>query len=159
MSQIVELLNKSSQLEKVAYSEYVKSLTASAISSLTQSGYEFEKAASIVRSACEGADEIVNRSLNYQIFEKAAQYISELEVKVDELEKVAYQVEVSEDKKEPLNKLAGMGFSEEEMEALSHVDSNLLTKVANVVSSPVSMGGGSGFAREKTDPLLEFLVS
>ena len=159
MSQIVDLLKQTCELEKVAYTEFVKTVTASTIEQLVSSGVPFEKAAGLVKAACEESAEIRGRVQNIEMLEKTAAYIEDLEGQLEQLEKAAEKVEALEEIQEPLNKLAQLGFSEQEIEQLSEVDSGLLHKVASVATSPASMGSGAGFAREKTDPLLEFILS
>lgn len=153
MSQITELLRKTASLEKQAYVEFVRSLSSNSIAQLVNIGIPFEKAAGIVKEACYEADEVTERAQKFQLWEKTAEYVEQLEQNQTQV-----KPEVNPEIVEPLNKLANLGFSEAELEKLHDIDQALLTKVANAVSSPESMGSAVGFAREKTDPLLEFLV-
>jgi Asp-tRNA(Asn)/Glu-tRNA(Gln) amidotransferase C subunit len=89
--------------------------------------------------------------------EKIAEYIDELEAENSTLEKSAaenpkpYKNEVHE-------KLASIGFSEEEIEAMEQMPEAVMQKVASVADQPWSLGQAAGPKREKTDPFLEFLV-
>ena len=42
---------------------------------------------------------------------------------------------------------------------MSSLPENLVEKVASIGSQPWEMGTGAGFKREKTDALLEFILS
>lgn len=159
----IELLKQASQLEKKAYADYVANFTKSGIVTLVKGGVAFEKAAEMMRQACEGDSKLTSLKTNAVAFEKAAEYISELETRVVELEKVAEEaaVEVQKlDETNPLSKLASFGmFSEEELDMMAQLPTNLVEKVASVNSKPYEMGGAVGVPREKTDPLLEFLLA
>lgn len=161
MSEIVELLTKSAKVERQAYHDYIKSFASSGISSLVSGGVGFEKAAEVMKTACEQNPKIVQLGNNLNILEKTSEYISELETKVENLEKIAndlgHKVEIQEST--PLSKLAAAGFTQEEIEHMSSLPENLIEKVASNNNSPWEMGAGVGLAREKTDPLLEFMLS
>lgn len=157
MSRIVELLKEAAEIEKKAYSQTVTTFSANSIAALVKSGMPFEKAASVVSDACETNQEFSDKALHYLLLEKAAAYVEALEAKTEELSKVAQEVKVVEDD-EQLSKLASLGFSKDEIAAMRQVDSNLIEKVASVSSAPAEMGAGVGIPREKTDPLLEFLL-
>lgn len=161
MSNIVELLKKNSDLEKQAYSEYVKHATSGGIAVLVSKGLPFEKAASLVKQACAESEELRAKEESFTLLEKAAEYLAELESKVFSLTKQAENASDVEIKKAPLEKLSSLGFTQEELDALRKVDSGtgLLDKVANVHSTPWGMGKAAGVVREKTDPLLEFILS
>ena len=145
-------------MEKAAYTEYVKSATASSISALVAKGVEFEKAAGMVKEAFASSDKIQSKAESFTLLEKTAAYVMELESKVEALEKSAKVNDIVEINKEPLEKLSNLGFTPEELESLREVDSSLLEKMASVSSTPWTMGKAAGVAREKTDPLLEFLL-
>jgi hypothetical protein len=161
MSKIIELLEKAASLEKKAYYDYVKSFSSSSIASLVKSGVSFDKASSLVKEACESNPRVKALSTSVLTFEKMAEYIKETETKLDELEKIAEKVEIEEkiESSEPLNKLAKIGFTQEEIEKISELPENLISKVASVGSKPWELGSGVGIPREKTDPLLEFLLN
>ena len=160
MSKIVELLTKSAELEKKAYYDYIKAFASSGISSLVRGGVSFEKAAQLMKVACEQDSKISALGVNVQAFEKASEYISELESKVSSLEKMAGMYEHKEEieTSAPLQKLASIGFTAEEIEYMSTLPENLIEKVASSNSAPWEMGSGVGISREKTDPLLEFIL-
>jgi hypothetical protein len=156
-----ELLKQASALEKKACTDFVSNFTQSGIVSLVQGGVEFDKAAQLMKEACENHATTKSLQLNVVAFEKAAEYIEELEAKLSAVEKVAEeaQVEVQKlDEKNPLNKLASIGFTEAEIAMIAQLPENLIEKVAVANSTPWEMGGAVGMAREKTDPLLEFLI-
>lgn len=160
MSQIVEQVKNKVELEKKAYFEYVKSFSGSSIAALVQGGVAFEKAAELTKQACEENPRAVSMLSDIEVFEKIAEYIEELEAKVEILEKSAgeLETEVKIANSEPLNKLASIGFSEEEIAQISMLPENLQEKVASVNAQPWEMGSGVGIPREKTDPLLEFIL-
>ena len=160
MNKTIELLKQASELEKESYTNYVTSFTSSGISTLVKGGIAFEKAANFIKEACEKDSKLNSIKANIMAFEKAAEYIEDQDIRISELEKIASEVKevqaTSEDS--PLNKLAAIGFSKEEIELMSDLPENLLTKVASSNSQPWEMGGGVGLQREKTDPLLEFII-
>lgn len=160
MSQIVEQVKNKVELEKKAYFEYVKSFSGSSIATLVQGGIAFDRAAELTKQACEVDARAVGMLSTIAAFEKVAEYVEQLEVKVSELEKSAgvLEAEVKAATSEPLNKLASIGFTKEEIEQISMLPENLQEKVASVNSQPWEMGAGAGIPREKTDPMLEFLI-
>lgn len=93
------------------------------------------------------------------VLEKTAAYVESLEALVDELQAKINTSPETEKQAEIHKKLGSIGFTEEEIEALSNVPEDLLNKVASVSSEPWELGKGVGFAREKTDPLLEWILS
>lgn len=158
----IELLKKASGLEKKAYTEFVSNFTQSGIVSLVKGGVAFEKAAQMMREACEANGTVQGLALNATAFEKAAEYIEELETKIGELSKEAEEAKVeiqALDESNPLNKLASAGFTKEEISMISQLPENLIEKVATTNSSPWDMGEAAGISREKTDPMLEFLLN
>jgi hypothetical protein len=161
MASIVEQLKIASELEKKAYVEYVKSFATSGIASLVKGGLALEKASSLVKEACATDSKAVKLMETSQAFEKAAEHILELEEKLAKLEKFAGEVEKEKaiEDSTPLNKLASIGFSKEELTYINSLPENLVEKVASMGSKPWEMGSGVGIPREKTDPLLEFILS
>lgn len=93
------------------------------------------------------------------ILEKAAEYIEGLEAQLEQLQAKINSSPENEKQAEIHKKLASIGFSPDEIKALDNVPDSVLDKVANVSSEPWELGRGVGMAREKTDPLLEFLLS
>lgn len=158
MSTIVDLLRKNSELEKAAYSEYVKSSTASSINLLVNKGMAFEKAASLVKEACSESEELQEKVNSFLLLEKLATHIEGLESELSGLKKQAQDEVDAGVIKEPMDKLANMGFTEEDLKSLREVDPVLLEKMASISSAPWEMGKAAGVAREKTDPLLEFIL-
>jgi len=157
----LELLVQVAELEKKAYTEYITDMTTTGITTLVQNGIDFEKAASLMREACEQDVKIASMRANIVAFEKSAERIVELEGMVDTLEKAAGETELTVaqlDQNNPMSKFASIGFTPEEIRMLSELPQDVLTKVANASSQPNEMGGGVGIPREKTDPLLEFLL-
>lgn len=162
MNETVALLNKTLELEKKAYVDYVTSLSSSGIAALVKGGVAFEKAASLIKEACDADAKAQSLASNISVFEKIAEYIDQQDARIQELEKSASEtketVESLIDPANPLNKLASIGFTKEEIEMMSELPENLLTKVASANSQPWEMGGGAGIPREKTDPMLEFIL-
>lgn len=162
MNETVALLNKALELEKKAYIDYVTSFSSSGIAALVKGGVAFEKAASLIQEACSSDGKAQSLASNIAIFEKVAEYIDQQDARIQELEKSAseikQEVESRIDPENPLNKLASIGFSKEEIEMMAELPDNLLTKVASANSQPWELGGGAGFPREKTDPILEFIL-
>jgi uncharacterized protein YoxC len=160
---IKDLVLNDLSLEKKAFEETVKSLTGTAIAELVRAGIPFEKAASVVKEASEQADEFTERKRRIMVLSKVAEYVEEVEEKVSKLEKVAEQVRVQEETpsevKESIEKLASVGFTEEEIEHMKVINQGLIEKMAKAATAPASMGGRVGVPREKTDALLEFLLS
>jgi hypothetical protein len=161
MSQITEQLKQASSLEKKAYFSHVKAFSSSMISTLVQGGLSLEKAASLTKEACLKDQKAASLQVNAEAFEKAAEYVEELESKVTELEKVAGQLQTEQDIEQsaPLNKLAAAGFTKEEVTYMNSLPEELLSKVASLGSQPWEMGSAVGVAREKTDPMLDFLLN
>ena len=148
-------------MEKKAYFEYVKSFSSASIAALVKGGMGLEKAASVVKEACQKDVKAIKLSEASNIFEKVAEHVSMLETKLEELEKFAEKVEETKaiEESTPLNKLASIGFSKEELAYMNSLPENLIEKVASIGGKPWEMGGAVGFPREKTDPLLEFILS
>jgi hypothetical protein len=158
----IELLKQASDFEKKACSEFITGFTQSGIMSLVKGGVAFEKAAEMIKQACETNPTLISHMTNMTAFEKAAEYIGELEVKLDEMTKVAGEATIAvqaADEKNPLNKLASVGFTKEEIEMMSQLPENLIEKVASNNSKPWDMGNAVGMSRENTDALLEFLCN
>jgi hypothetical protein len=161
MTTLVEQLTNAAELEKKAYFEYVKSFSTAGITVLAQGGLTLEKAAELIGIACQNDGKAISLKTNSMIFEKAAEHVKNQEAIITELQKFAQEVE-QEKKIEgstPMSKLADIGFTKEELTYISSLPENLVTKVASIGSKPWEMGGGVGMAREKTDPLLEFILS
>lgn len=154
MTTFLEQLDKAAEMEKQAYFEYVKGFSTSGISALAKGGMSLDNATKLVKEACEKDARASGLKATAQLLEKAAEYISELEAELG-----SFQKEAAITESEPLSKLANLGFTKEELEHMNSLPENLITKVASMNGQPWEMGTGVGFAREKTDPLLEFLLS
>jgi ParB-like chromosome segregation protein Spo0J len=92
--------------------------------------------------------------------EKIAEYIEELETENASLEKAAHEapVVVAPEKAVVLEKLANAGYSEEELAEMNGLSDALMKKMAAVTEKPWGFGEAAGPKREKTDPLLEFML-
>lgn len=155
MSDVIELLTKAAEMEKKAYLSYVSEFTTSGIVSLVQSGIEFNTASDMIKEACENTPSIKQLLLNTQAFEKAASYISSLE---EQLSKVDLESKV-----EPLEKLAGHGFSETELKELSSLSGEVIEKIANTTKVEPAWGMGTGVGIpmpvDKMDPITSFILN
>lgn len=152
MSNIVDLLLK--QAETLRSSE-LETTIRSTVKELMGSGMEFEKAASLVEQEVESTED----SLMVQVLEKTASYISDLETENSELRtKISERPEVDLEASELHTKLASAGFTEDEIKLLEEAPS-LMTKVASNAQEPWGLGQAVGVQREKTDPLLEWILS
>jgi len=160
MTTIVQQLTEAAELEKKAYFEYVKSFSSAGIAALAKGGVSLEKASSIIKEACEKDSKANNLKTTSTLFEKTAEHITNLETELEGLQKFAQEAEKEKqiEESQPMNKLASLGFSKEELAYMSSLPENLVTKVASIGAKPWEMGGGVGVAREKTDPLLEWLL-
>jgi len=160
MNQTTKLLKQAAELEKKAYTDYVTSFSSSGITALVKGGVAFEKAASLIQEACESDSKLYSIMANILAFEKAAELIEQQEEMIAELQKTATAPIIKQASDEsPQSKLASIGFSPEEIEMMSQLPETLITKVASTGSQPYEMGGGVGIPREKTDALLEFILS
>lgn len=155
MSNIKETLKQSIELEKKAHFDYLTNLSASAIAGLVRGGVEFEKAASLVKQACDENSRAREMLEKAAVLDEALTVITDLE---DKLEKKAEVVAKIETSKEPLDKLAELGYSKEDLEAFASLPNDLIEKVASSAGQPSGMGSGVGIPMEKTDPLLQFLL-
>lgn len=164
MGKISEQLLKYAQEEKVAQQEYVKDFSAAAIKTLTEGGVEREKAILLAKEACLRNQELVKSVTKANILEKTAQYIEAIE---EENVKLAAKVETQTNEQKPveidphLKKLATLGFTQEELESMKDVPSQVLEKVARTAESAeeYSLGKGVGPAVDKMDPFLQFLIN
>lgn len=161
MSNIPTLLKKTVEIEKTAQYEFIKDYTASTMAHLMKAGVAHEKAASIAREACLQNANLADIVKRAALLEKTAEYIEYLEKQVSEMgtsiEKKAEAATV--EVPEHLQKLASLGFSQEEISALSGVSDDLVEKVASAVSEPWSLGKAAGVSGMPSDPLLDFCLS
>lgn len=153
---------------------------------LTQAGVDIEKAASMVRASgvklkdlisYEQAAEEIHPSV--ELLKQAAAYIdaleSELGQKSEALQKSAADLQKSAadlsqleqanalheiQLPEPIIKAASVGnFTYEDLEELQRMDQGTLHKIASAMETPWEMGSPVGVARQKTDPILDFVFS
>ena len=91
-----------------------------------------------------------------EIFEKTAEYVEELEAKIQEKDEAQFRLQNSEH----LDKLASYGFSEEE---LSGLKPETLEKISGVVGSTEEpaweIGTGIGVAEDSLDPIARFCLN
>lgn len=162
MSKISEQLIKYAQEEKQAHEEYIRDFSATTIAHLIDGGVDKEKAALLTKEAClrdENLVKSINRSL---ILEKTAEYIEALEAENAKLTaRISTQdtVEKQAETPEHLKKLANLGFTQEELEAMKDVPEKVLEKVADTAGNAWEMGKPSGPGKPPMDPLLEFILS
>lgn len=163
MSKVSEQLVKYAQEEKKAHEEYIKDFSTSTIAHLVKGGVERLKAGVIVKEALLRNSELTSSVGRANILEKTAQYIEVLEeeniklqVKISTASPV---VEKQAEIPEHLKKLAQLGFTPEELEAMKDVPEKVLEKVADTAGQPWELGKGVGPAVEKTDPLLDWILS
>lgn len=162
MSKISEQLLKYAQEEKQAHEEYVKDFSSATIAHLLQGGVDKDKAVLLAKEACLRDENLVSSVSKAVVLEKIAAYVSALE---DENIKLQAKVQTSstekqaEEKPEHIKKLAQLGFTDEELETLKDVPSQVLEKVAGAAGEPWEMGKGVGPAHTKTDPLLDWILS
>lgn len=148
-----------------------------AFSELTYRGVDAEEAAKLVKAANINVKELPGMSLETEeerlaeILEKAASFIEQQAAYIEQLEKAASEVKSTEtivervvevekpELSEPMAKMASVGaFTFEDLEALKGMPEETLVKVANAMEEPWELGKAAGVARQKTDPLLEFIL-
>lgn len=97
------------------------------------------------------------------VLEKTAEYIQTLEGNISELEaKINNRIDPVEKQASEVNlKLENIGLTKEQIKAMNDLPEDLIQKVASAIGEqqPWELGHGVGMKREKTDPLLEFLLS
>lgn len=151
-----------------AEAEMVKQATVSA---LIEGGMETEEAGSIVDSlinkACPDLQDTIEKSAQFKtiatILEKAAGYIDELELKLEDSTAsiVAMEKAAEANTKAPsVSALEDTGmFTNEDLEALRALGGDTLNKVAShVTSSPHNMGGPSNRVSSDVDAFTQFLT-
>jgi len=161
MSNIPALLKQSAELEKTAQYEYIRDYTASTMAHLMKAGVPHEKAAFFAREACMNNKDLVGIIKRASLLEKTAEYMAELETKIETLG-VAIEKKAEDSKvelPEHLQKLSNLGFSQEEIDAIQEMPNELVEKVASAVTEPWSMGKAAGVALAEEDPLLKFIMS
>lgn len=184
----VELLKEAGVSEEDARVQVAQMvMEKEACATLAQRGIDPEEALKLVKAADIDVSKLNNFSFDVEkgvavtLIEKSAQYIEELHLQIQALEKAASEkdealsetqsafqevslrekrIEREKNASETLGKLNRSGtLTKEDLDQLMSVDSNVLAKVASAMDKPWDIGSGTGMARPKTDPLLEFILS
>ena len=94
------------------------------------------------------------------VLEKTAAYIDQLETQLEEKQAKINET-VVEKQAGVVDQLSKIGFTKEEIQAISALPEATMTKVAGMVkeAEPWEIGHGVGVKREKTDPFLEWLLT
>lgn len=175
MSEISDLLwLKAQELEKAASdtSKGWQMVKSAAITSLEAKGVDRTEAEGLLEKLAERAypnlasdtEKASGLLADSKLFEKVAQYVSELEVKLsikeEEIEGLQKAAHVAT-KAPSVNALSGTGaFTSEDLETLSHLDDSTLSKVAGLADrTPWNLGGPSERVSGGQDALAEFLLS
>lgn len=175
MSEISDLLwMKAQELEKAASntSKEWQMIKSAALTALEAKGVDHADAEGLLEKLAERAypslaadTEKASQLTEFgKLFEKVAQYVSELEVKLStkEEEIVGLNKAASAAVKAPsVDALSGTGaFTSEDLETLSQLDSATLSKVASMTDqTPWNLGGPSERMSGGQDALAEFLLS
>lgn len=148
-----------------------------AASVLAMKGIDPEDAVRLVKAANINVAELSSFVLDtdedptVELLNKTAEYIDALEAEIEglkaEIEKQASTFEAQLDRiehpiqmPEQLTKIASAAkFTQEDLEQLNRVSPETLQKMASAMDEPWGMGNGVGYARPKTDALLEFMLS
>ena len=175
MSEISDLLwLKAQEMEKAASdtSNEWQMVKSAAIKALEAKGVDSSEAEGLLEKLAERAypnleaDAAKASQLlaDSKLFEKAAQYVGELEVKLstkeEEIEGL-HKAASTAVKAPSVNALSGTGtFTSEDLETLSHLDDSTLSKVAGLTDqTPWNLGGPSDRVSGGQDALAEFLLS
>ena len=175
MSEISDLLwLKSQELEKAAAdtSKEWQMIKSAAISSLEARGVSNADAEGLLEKLAERAypnleeDQAKASSLlaDSELFQKAAEYVSELEVKLstkeEEIEGM-HKAASAAVKAPSVDTLSGTGaFTSEDLDTLSQLNDSTLSKVASMADqTPWNLGGPSDRVSGGQDALAEFLLS
>lgn len=175
MSEISDLLwLKAQEMEKAASdtSSEWQTVKSAAISSLEAKGVDHAEAEGLLEKLAEraypnlaaDAEKATELLATGKLFEKVAQYVSELEVKLsikeDEIEGLHKAANIAT-KAPSVNALSGTGaFTSEDLETLSHLSDSTLSKVAGLADqTPWNLGGPSERVSGGQDALAEFLLS
>jgi hypothetical protein len=175
MSEISDLLwLKAQDLTKEASAKQNEwqMIKSAAINSLESRGVDINDATTLLDNLAERAYPNLEADLEKsaqlteiaEMLEKAAAYVSELEVKLDskEAEIEGMQKAASRASKAPsVEALGGTGaFTSEDLEALNMLDNGTLEKIAHLTDqTPWNLGGPSNRASSNMDALTEFLTS
>lgn len=172
MSEIADLLwLKAQELGKEASASINEwqMIKSAAVSTLTSNGIDLSDAEDMLEKLAEESNPNLEKDARLahiaSILEKAAQYVTELEVKLDskEAEIDGLNKAASAAVRAPsVDALTGTGaFTSEDLETLSRLDSSTLSKVAGLADkTPWNLGGPSNqHAAGSSDALTEFLLS
>lgn len=148
-----------------------------ATAALAMKGVDHEEAVKLVKAANINVAELSNFALDVsehptvELLKQAAEYVDALEAQIEGLkleltkqassyeDALAKAQEVPAELPEQITKLASAAqFTQEDLEELHRVSPQVLQKVASAMDEPWGMGNGVGFARPKTDPLLDFIL-
>lgn len=174
MSEITDLLVSQAQsLYKKADAPAAEAnmVKLATVSALIEGGVDTEEAESLVDSlitrACPDLQSTIEKSAQFRtiatILEKAASYIDELELKLEDSKASIIAMEKSaeaEIKAPSVSALEDTGmFTNEDLEALRALERDTLSKVASHIrSSPHNMGGPSNRMRADIDAFTQFLT-
>lgn len=175
MSEVSDLLwLKAQELGKEASAKQDEwqMVKSAAVTALEAKGVPSSEASSLLDNLAERSNPNLEADLEKaaqlahisSILEKAAQYVTELEVKLDskEAEIEGLQKAASDATKAPsVEALTGTGaFTNEDLETLSSLDDATLSKVASLADNqPWNLGGPSNRVSGGMDALTEFLTS
>lgn len=173
----VELLKQAGVAEADAKNAVAQdTMEKKAFAELTYRGVDADEALRLIKVANINISDLPGMDLESEedrtasILEKAAAYIEKQAAYIEELEKAAGHIEYVDRVvevpapaevalPESITKMASSGaFTFEDLEALKAMPEGILTKVASAFEEPWALGKAAGYARPKTDPLLEFLL-
>lgn len=134
-------LNEMIDREKAAQYAFIKGFTKAAMTSAMKSGKTTDEARELSRGALEKSAAFIERQ----------DRITALEAAVKASDPVHTQ---------KLEKLASVGFSEQDVQALEKMNPALLEKVAKVADQPWAFGEPSGQMTKKSgDALMDFILA
>lgn len=174
----VEHLKQAGFTEEDAYLQVAQHvMEKEAASVLAMKGVDHEDAVKMVKAANLNLAELnsfkvqIEANPTVELLKQAAEYVEALEAQIaglqSDIEKQASEhqaqlehIDAVAHMPEQLSKIASAAqFTQEDLEELQRVSPELLTKMASAIEEPWGMGNGVGYARPKTDPLLEFMLS
>lgn len=175
MSEISDLLwLKAQELQKAASDKSAEwqMIKSAAVSSLESSGVDASDATALLEKLAERVMPNLKEDMAKadqtaalgKLFEKTAQYVSELEVKLSTKEEEIEGLHKAASRAvnaPSVDALSGTGaFTSEDLETLSRLDSDTLSKVAGMADkTPWNLGEPSNRVSGGQDALTEFLTS
>ena len=141
---------------------------------LVMQGIDIERAVSMVMAAGIDVKSLTTINLEPEVsaeaelMSKVASYVESLEAEVEDLKLALGNAEIAAAPVHELNmpaaftKAASSGaLTMEDLEELSHINHGTLEKMASAFTPEATweMGQGSGYARPKTDAILEFCLA